>query len=63
MSALTGIGHTSTHRVDDHSYFYWEDEGGLTDAPVGSVKFESLPGLPEGAEISKIDLVIRLRRG
>ena len=64
MREVSVDGHRSYFdtRVDDHSHFYWEDEGRLSDAPVDSVKFESLPELPEGAEISKIDVVIRLRR-
>ena len=64
MREVSVDGHRSYFdtRVDDHSHFYWEDEGILTDAPAGSIKFESLPDLPEGAEISKIDVVIRLRR-
>lgn len=64
MREVSVDGHRSYYdtRVDDHSHFYWEDEGILTDAPVGSVKFESLPELPEGTEISKIDVVIRIRR-
>lgn len=49
--------------VSDHAHFYWEDEGRLTDAPHGSVRFECLPRAPEGAEISKVDVVIRLRKG
>jgi Fur family iron response transcriptional regulator len=47
--------------VSDHAHFYWEDEGRLCDAPHGSVRFEQLPEPPEGAEISKVDVVIRLR--
>ena len=49
-------------RTDDHPHFYWEDDGHLTDAPVDSVKIDALPEAPEGAEISKVDVVIRLRR-
>ncbi|MGC9418889.1 MAG: Fur family transcriptional regulator Irr [Rhodovulum sp.] len=49
-------------RVDDHAHFFWEDEGRLTDAPHGSVEISSLPEAPQGAEISKVDVVIRLRR-
>ncbi len=47
--------------VSDHAHFYWEDEGRLSDAPHGSVAFEQLPEPPDGAEISKVDVVIRLR--
>ncbi len=49
--------------VSDHAHFYWEDDGRLSDAPHGSVRFEHLPEPPEGAEIAKIDVVIRLRQG
>lgn len=50
---------TNTH---DHAHFYWEDTGAVTDAPLGCVKFESLPDAPEGTEIAKVDVVLRLRR-
>ncbi len=49
--------------VSDHAHFYWEDDGRLSDAPHGSVRFEHLPEPPEGAEIVKVDVVIRLRKG
>lgn len=49
-------------RVDDHPHYYWEEEGRLTDAPTEGLKFESLPRPPAGAEISRVDVVIRLRK-
>ena len=49
-------------RIDDHPHYYWEDDGTLTDAPTESVRFERLPEPPEGAEISRVDVVIRVRR-
>lgn len=48
--------------MDDHPHFFWEDERRLTDAPVDQLEIRRLPDLPEGAEISKVDVVIRLRR-
>lgn len=48
--------------VSDHAHFYWEEEGRLTDAPHGSVSFERLPDPPGGAQITKVDVVIRLRK-
>ena len=50
---------TNTH---DHPHFYWEDTGELTDAPAEQLEIARLPALPEGAELAKIDVVIRLRR-
>ncbi|MEM7241261.1 MAG: iron response transcriptional regulator IrrA [Pseudomonadota bacterium] len=49
-------------RLDDHPHFFCEEEALLSDAPADSVKFESIPEAPEGYEISKVDVVIRLRK-
>lgn len=49
-------------RMDDHPHFYWEDTGKLTDAPTDEVKIVNLPRAPEGTEVAKVDVVIRLRR-
>lgn len=48
--------------VDEHPHFFWEDTQELTDAPEGSVSFDKLPDAPAGAAISRVDVVIRLRR-
>lgn len=49
-------------RTDEHPHFLWEDEGRLVDAPTDSVEIARLPKPPEGAEISRVDVVIRVRR-
>ena len=49
-------------RTDDHPHFFWEDDARLTDAPAEQLEIRRLPEAPEGAEISKVDVVIRLRR-
>ncbi|MBK1637120.1 iron response transcriptional regulator IrrA [Rhodovulum adriaticum] len=49
-------------RVDDHPHFFWEGDGKLTDAPSNELEIARLPNPPAGAEISKVDVVIRLRR-
>ena len=48
--------------VEDHPHYFWEDTQELTDAPSGAVAFSRLPDPPQGAEISRVDVVIRLRR-
>ena len=48
--------------VSDHPHFYWEDSSDLVDAPAKELKIISLPQVPADAEISKVDVVIRLRR-
>lgn len=46
----------------DHPHFYWEDTATLTDAPAQDLQISKLPDAPEGAEIAKVDVVIRLRK-
>jgi len=49
-------------RTDDHPHFYWEETAQLTDAPKEDLKITGLPTAPEGTEIARVDVVIRLRR-
>ena len=49
-------------RIDDHPHFYWEDRGALTDAPADQIEIARLPLAPDGTEISRVDVVIRLRK-
>lgn len=48
--------------MSDHPHFYWEDSATLTDAPATELEIRRLPRAPDGAEIAKVDVVIRLRR-
>jgi Fur family transcriptional regulator, iron response regulator len=49
-------------RLDDHPHFYWEDSAELTDAPADQLEILRLPTAPNGTQIAKVDVVIRLRR-
>lgn len=49
-------------RLDDHPHFYWEDTAALVDAPADQLAIAQLPQLPEGAVLSRVDVVIRLKR-
>jgi Fur family transcriptional regulator, iron response regulator len=49
-------------RLDDHPHFFIEDDQRLTDAPAEELEIARLPGVPEGYELSRVDVVIRLRR-
>jgi Fur family transcriptional regulator, iron response regulator len=49
-------------RMDNHPHFYWEDTAMLTDAPSDQMQIAQLPPAPEGTTISRVDVVIRLRR-
>jgi len=64
MNEITvdGSGSYFDTRLDDHPHFYWEDSAELTDAPIEELEIGRLPKPPEGMRISKVDVVIRLRR-
>jgi len=47
--------------TSDHHHFYIEDEGRLMDIEGGTVVVEGLPQAPAGAEISRVDVVVRVR--
>jgi Fur family transcriptional regulator, iron response regulator len=49
-------------RIDDHPHYYWEEDGRLTDAPREAVRLAGPPLAPPGAEVARVDVVIRLRR-
>jgi Fur family transcriptional regulator, iron response regulator len=49
-------------RVDDHPHFYWEETANLTDAPKEELHIAGLPAAPAGTTVSRVDVVIRLRK-
>ena len=49
-------------RMDDHAHFYLEDSHDLTDVPTGGIQITGLPDAPAGMVITRVDVVIRLRR-
>lgn len=49
-------------RMDEHPHFYWEDSHALTDAPADALRIEGLPDAPDGMQVSRVDVVIRLKR-
>lgn len=49
-------------RMDDHPHFFWEEENRLSDAPPEELEIASIPTPPAGTEISRVDVVIRVRK-
>lgn len=47
--------------VGHHHHFFDEDENSVKDIPAEQIEFGQLPEPPEGMEIAKIDVIIRLR--
>ena len=48
--------------VDDHHHFFCETTGMLQDIPGAAVTVGQLPSAPAGTEISRVDVIIRVRR-
>ena len=48
--------------VSAHHHFFVEGENALLDIPETSVVFGAAPTPPEGYEIARVDVVVRLRR-
>ncbi len=48
-------------RLDNHSHFFWEETGKLTDAPGNFLEIKNLPEPPVNSEITNVDIIIRLK--
>jgi Fur family transcriptional regulator, iron response regulator len=46
--------------ISDHQHFYFESDGRLIDLNGGELAFVTIPKVPEGTEISRVDVLIRL---
>jgi len=48
--------------ASEHHHFFVEDEHALLDIPYSDVILDKMPTPPEGYEIARVDVVVRLRR-
>ncbi len=48
--------------ASDHHHFYVEGHNELLDIPNAEVTVDRLPEAPEGFEVARVDVVVRLRR-
>ncbi|MGK2871430.1 MAG: iron response transcriptional regulator IrrA [Alphaproteobacteria bacterium] len=46
--------------VTDHHHFFYEDRGTLADIDSADIDIRGLPEAPDGAKISRVDVIIRL---
>ena len=44
-----------------HHHFYFEKDGRLQDLPGHEIAIDSLPETPEGSEVNRVDVIVRLR--
>lgn len=47
--------------TNPHHHFFFEDSAKISDLSFGDVSISGLPQAPEGYEIAKVDVVVRLR--
>lgn len=47
--------------VEDHHHFFYPESGSLQDIPGDQVSMKLLPDAPEGTEIERIDVIVRLK--
>jgi Fur family iron response transcriptional regulator len=48
--------------TSDHNHFYVEDDGKVLDIPGAALSVGDVPDPPEGYEVTRVDVVVRLRR-
>jgi Fur family iron response transcriptional regulator len=46
--------------ISAHHHFFYEDTGDIRDIPENDVTISRLPTLPEGTELSRVDVVVRV---
>ena len=48
--------------VSEHHHFFIEEENAVVDVPASHITVADLPEAPEGMEIERVDVIVRLRR-
>lgn len=60
--AIEGTKTIFDTNTSDHSHFYFEETGEIEDIMLEGMQFAGNVTPPEGYEIVKVDVVVRLRR-
>lgn len=47
--------------VSKHFHFFNTETGAFTDIPVDAINFDKLPELPQGTELSGIEVIVRIK--
>lgn len=47
--------------LDDHHHFYFEGDQKLVDIPDNTILVSDVPAAPEGMEIARVDVIVRVR--
>jgi Fur family iron response transcriptional regulator len=60
-----GVDGSTTYfdtRTGDHHHFFIEEVSEIRDIPMTQIRIGRMASIPEGYEISRVDLVVRLRK-
>ncbi len=49
-------------KTDNHHHFYYEGDNTLEDIHGDEIVVSALPSPPEGMEVARVDVIVRLRR-
>jgi len=47
--------------ISDHHHFFYPESGSLKDIPGDQVTMQVLPAAPEGTQIERVDVIVRLK--
>lgn len=59
FEGMRSVFDTDTSR---HHHFYLADEARILDIPADYLAVSELPGIPNGYEVSRVEVIVRLRR-
>lgn len=59
FEGMSSVFDTDTSR---HHHFYLTEEARILDIPADCLAVPELPGIPDGYEVSRVEVVVRLRR-
>jgi Fur family transcriptional regulator, iron response regulator len=48
--------------ISDHHHFYLEGGEGLVDIPAHDIAVANLPPIPDGLEVARVEVVVRLKK-
>jgi Fur family transcriptional regulator, iron response regulator len=60
VDAARGYFDTNT---GDHQHFFLEEEGRLIDIPGDAISVSGVPLPPNGTQVDRVDVVVRVKRG
>ncbi len=60
--AIDGSKTTFDTNVSDHHHFLLEDSSTVLDIPGSLIEVSGMPDIPEGMEVARVDVVVRLRK-